>query len=61
MRSGREYNLGVVTGANVINVNNWLTRANEILQQSVSTATAGEKIAFATSFLLLSMVPTAWR
>jgi hypothetical protein len=35
----------------VINVNNWLARANELLQQSVSTATAGERIAFATSFL----------
>jgi hypothetical protein len=35
----------------VINVNNWIARANEILQQSVSTATAAEKVAFATSFL----------
>jgi hypothetical protein len=35
----------------VINVDNWLARANEVLQQSVSTATAGETIAFATSFL----------
>lgn len=35
----------------MINVNSWLARADEILQQGLSTATVGEKIAFATSFL----------
>ena len=35
----------------MLDVSNWLIRANESLQQSVSTATVGEKIAFATSFI----------
>lgn len=36
---------------NMVDVNNWLVRADALLQQSVSTATVGEKIAFATSFI----------
>ena len=43
--------LGIGDQKSVLDVDNWLTRANEILQQSISTATAGEKIAFATSFI----------
>jgi len=32
-------------------VQNWLKRADDLLQQSISTMTAGEKVAFATSFI----------
>jgi hypothetical protein len=35
----------------MIDANNWLARADALLQASVSTASAGEKIAFATSFI----------